>query len=223
MTRFLGEIVNELHDRTPSDLVISDRVVLVGAGGVGTWTAVALALSADPDKFKLVIVDDDVLEVSNLNRLPYPLSDALVGRKKAGILYDYIKALRPMLQVSYVDKRIETLEDIAVIAALVNPTVIVDAVDNPASIKLLKDAAAKLGISYLGLHYDGTSVTIEWLPESILTDWIVDETPGYTVFPSCAFTPMFIASIAALILAVKPRRRLLLSCDLRKSLEETGH
>ena len=218
VARFLDQIISDIHNRTPRDLIINENVLLVGAGGIGTWTALALTLSAGPN-FRMLIVDDDVLEAHNLNRLPFPVTEALRREKKAVVLQRYLKWLRPWLDIRYAIDRIDTVEKAVAYARVASATIIVDAVDNPRSIRLLKGAARRVGAHYLGLHYDGTSVTIEWTPAGQNdTDWVVDEeAAGYRVFPSCAFVPMFAASIAALIVAVKPER-LFLSCDLRDSI-----
>jgi molybdopterin/thiamine biosynthesis adenylyltransferase len=221
VVKFLRDILRDIHNRTPPDLVVRDRIMLVGAGGVGTWTAVALTLSADHG-FRLLIIDDDQLEPHNLNRLPYTINDALRKLPKAALLQRYLKWLRPWLWIKWIDDKVDSVEKGVMYALMHGAEIIIDAVDNPRSIRILKDVAKAVGAHYLGVHYDGTSITIEWIPREYFsdTDWIIDEDQaGYTVFPSCAFVPMFIGSLAAFIVAVKPQRKLFLSCDLRKSLE----
>jgi molybdopterin/thiamine biosynthesis adenylyltransferase len=64
-------------------------VNLIGCGG-GAWVAIYSAMAGTK---KLRLFDDDTIETSNLNRLPYPPD--WVGKKKTTALRDYILQLRP--------------------------------------------------------------------------------------------------------------------------------
>ena len=59
------------------DLKIPEVSTVVGLGGTGFWTAVFLAMSGVEE---LILIDSDIVEVSNLNRLP--LKEGFVGKKK---------------------------------------------------------------------------------------------------------------------------------------------
>ena len=50
------------------DLKIPETASVVGLGGTGFWTALLLAMSGVEE---LVLIDSDIVEVSNLNRLFY--------------------------------------------------------------------------------------------------------------------------------------------------------
>lgn len=73
-------------------------VVIVGAGGIGQPAAVALAGSGA----RLVVIDDDRVERSNLHRLPF-VSDAAVGELKAHAL---ARALASRAEVQSVIDRV---------------------------------------------------------------------------------------------------------------------
>lgn len=84
------------------------RIVVVGVGGVGCFAAVGLALAGIG---KLVIIDHDVIEASNLNRqLLYRSSD--VGRLKVEVARHRLVELAPSLVVDAVAKRITRPEDL---------------------------------------------------------------------------------------------------------------
>ena len=74
------------------------RIGVVGAGATGSATAMLLArLGA----MHLVIVDDDIVEESNLNRLHGATpDDALRERSKTETLSDHLKSFRPNLSIS---------------------------------------------------------------------------------------------------------------------------
>jgi len=89
------------------------RVVVLGCGGLGSWTATGLALAGVGH---LTLVDDDTVELSNLNRqLLFRASD--VGRRKTDAAKESLTAINPDLQVAIVEKRVETATEIAALAA----------------------------------------------------------------------------------------------------------
>lgn len=110
------------------------RVVLIGAGGIGAPAALALCEAGVRD---LVVVDDDVVELTNLHR-QILFEDTDVGRPK---LYAFADALR----ARFAGLSIETVEGRALpntAAELVRRgDVVVDATDNFPSRFLLADAA----------------------------------------------------------------------------------
>ena len=66
-------------------LAIPQTASVVGCGGTGFWTALLLAMSGAKE---LILVDTDILEVSNLNRLL--LREDQVGKKKTEVLKELI-------------------------------------------------------------------------------------------------------------------------------------
>jgi len=85
------------------------RVVMIGAGGSGTWTLSALACLGVG---AVVLVDDDVVEPSNLNRqVLFRTED--VGRPKAEVAAAWVRALDPAIAVVPVAARIRSAADLA--------------------------------------------------------------------------------------------------------------
>lgn len=77
------------------DALRSARVVVVGLGAVGSWVACCLVQTGVR---RLVLVDPDVVELSNLHRqLGYRTSD--VGRPKVDALSDALMRYRPDLDI----------------------------------------------------------------------------------------------------------------------------
>jgi molybdopterin/thiamine biosynthesis adenylyltransferase len=114
-------------------------VVLVGAGGIGAPAAIALA-SAGIER--LVVVDDDRVELSNLHR-QILFTEADVGRPKPEAFAEAVRRRAPGLAVTVVSGRAlpSTAGDIVSGAG-----VVVDATDNFASRFLLADAALLAGV-----------------------------------------------------------------------------
>lgn len=110
------------------------RVVLVGAGGIGAPAAIALCRGGVS---RLVVVDDDRVELSNLHR-QILFTEEDVGRPKLTAFAEAIRRRAPGLEVIPSPGR--ALPDTA--AALVaGAAVVIDATDNFASRFLLADAA----------------------------------------------------------------------------------
>ena len=79
-------------------------VLIVGCGGVGGYCAEALARS---NIGKLILVDYDVVDVSNINR-QIIATEEVVGQKKVLLLKNRINAINPECQVIIVDKFIDS-------------------------------------------------------------------------------------------------------------------
>jgi molybdopterin/thiamine biosynthesis adenylyltransferase len=78
------------------------RVAIVGVGGLGTWTAAALASAGIGN---LTLVDEDTVELSNLNRqVLYRRAD--VGRPKVEVAAEALTAFDPGLEVTALALRV---------------------------------------------------------------------------------------------------------------------
>lgn len=79
-----------------SDRILGEKAVAVfGLGGVGSFVAEALARSGVG---RLILVDADVVQKSNLNRQLYALHSTL-GRKKAEVAAERAKDINPCIEV----------------------------------------------------------------------------------------------------------------------------
>jgi len=207
----------DVHQRSPTTL--NDRVLQIGAGGVGTWFAILYAMSCSHDA-KLIVVDNDVLEPSNANRLPYPLNIFYANMPKSYALRKYLSLLRPGLGIEVYKADIRELD----IESLVNYNginVIVDATDNVETQKVIEEKARRLRKHLLSLHYDGEHISVIWCPNGECIDtWSVDEEARHYTTPSLAYVPVVLAGIGVSILIHKPNRPLIETYDLR--LREQG-
>jgi bacteriocin biosynthesis cyclodehydratase domain-containing protein len=89
------------------------HVVVLGCGGLGSWAATGLTLAGVG---RLTLVDDDMVELSNLNRqLLFGTLD--LGRKKTEAAKESLTAIDPDLQVAIVEKRVETASEVAELVA----------------------------------------------------------------------------------------------------------
>jgi molybdopterin-synthase adenylyltransferase len=87
-------------------------VVVLGAGGLGTWTMAGLACAGIG---RIVAVDDDSVELSNLNRqVLYRTSD--LGRPKVEVAAEALTALNPGTEVVAAPDRVGGVADVRSLA-----------------------------------------------------------------------------------------------------------
>jgi sulfur-carrier protein adenylyltransferase/sulfurtransferase len=131
--------------------LLDAKVLLLGAGGLGSPTALYLAAAGIG---KLGIVDDDVVDVSNLQRQVIH-NTARVGEPKAESAKKTIEELNPDVEVVTYNTRLDASNIMEIVSGY---DVIVDGVDNFPTRYLLNDASARLGIPVVSasiLGFDG--------------------------------------------------------------------
>jgi len=97
--------VSGIFDRNVSgstEILQRCTVGIAGCGGLGSNAALALTRAGIG---RLLLVDFDVVEESNLNRQQYYLED--VGKKKVVVLAERLRAINPDLRVEVFDVRLE--------------------------------------------------------------------------------------------------------------------
>ena len=107
-------------------LLQSKRVILFGIGGVGSWCAEALIRTG---LRHLTIVDDDIVQSSNINRQLLALP-ATLGRPKVEVLRERLLAINPEAEIIAIQARYtaETAADFS----LAEYDYIIDAIDSVA-------------------------------------------------------------------------------------------
>ncbi|WP_110686493.1 tRNA cyclic N6-threonylcarbamoyladenosine(37) synthase TcdA [Salinicola aestuarinus] len=130
--RFGG--IRRLYGRRAADAFRGAHVVVVGVGGVGSWSAEALARSGIG---KLTLIDLDDVCVSNVNRQLHAL-DGQIGRPKVEVLAERCRAIWPGIQV---------IAD----AAFVTPTNLDERI--PADADHVIDAIDHVGAKAALIHY----------------------------------------------------------------------
>src|SRR5438874_5924777 len=131
--------------------LLDAKVLLLGAGGLGSPTALYLAAAGVGT---LGIVDDDVVDVSNLQRQVIHRTDG-VGVPKVDSAAEQIKALNPDVKVEKYNTRLDASNIMQIIEGY---DVIVDGVDNFPTRYLLNDATVRLQIPVVSasiLGFDG--------------------------------------------------------------------
>src|ERR1700731_4933962 len=131
--------------------LLDAKVLLLGAGGLGSPTALYLAAAGVGT---LGIVDDDTVDLSNLQRQVIHNSDR-IGMPKVDSAEESIRALNPDVKVVKYPVRIDATNIVEIIEGY---DVIVDGVDNFPTRYLLNDASVRLKIPVVSasiLGFDG--------------------------------------------------------------------
>jgi molybdopterin/thiamine biosynthesis adenylyltransferase/rhodanese-related sulfurtransferase len=131
--------------------LLDAKVLLLGAGGLGSPTALYLAAAGVGT---LGLVDDDVVDVSNLQRQVIHTTDG-VGTPKVDSAERAIKDLNPGVNVVKYATRLDASNIMEIIEGY---DVIVDGVDNFPTRYLLNDATVRLKIPVVSasiLGFDG--------------------------------------------------------------------
>ena len=119
--------------------LLEAKVLLLGAGGLGAPTALYLAAAGVGT---LGIVDDDVVDVSNLQRQVIHRTDT-IGLPKVDSAEQAINALNPGVDVVKHQTRLDASNIMSIIEGY---DIIVDGVDNFPTRYLLNDASVRLKI-----------------------------------------------------------------------------
>jgi len=163
------------------DLKIPKIASVVGVGGTGFWTGLLLAMSGVEE---LILVDSDIIEVSNLNRLP--IEEAYVGKKKSEALKDLILKLRKHLRLEIHDTRIQKPVDCQVLRGEVYCCT-----DNLKSQQIICAYCKKNDLAYQRIGYDGTTLNVS---KTFPLSFKEETRDGYTVTPSWVIPAVFAAS-----------------------------
>jgi molybdopterin-synthase adenylyltransferase len=87
-------------------------VVVLGAGGLGSWTMAGLACAGVG---RIVAVDDDTIELSNLNRqILYRVSD--IGRRKVDVAAEALRGFNPDIDLVPLARRVRGVADVRSVA-----------------------------------------------------------------------------------------------------------
>ncbi len=113
----------------------SSSVLILGVGGVGSYVVEALARSAIG---RLILVDHDVVDITNFNRQLHS-TDLTLGKLKIEVMRDRILTINPACQVEIAPLFYEEKDNEDLFAY--RPDYIVDAIDTlPSKIAVIKEA-----------------------------------------------------------------------------------
>ena len=157
------------------------RVLVVGAGGLGSPALMYLAAAGVGT---IGVVDDDVVEMSNLQRqVVHGIAD--VGRLKSESAAETLATVNPLVQVIRHDVRIDSTNALAIID---NYDLVLDGTDNFPTRYLLNDACVLLdkpdvwGSIY---RFDGQA-SVWWARHGPCYRCVFPEPPPPGLVPSCA-------------------------------------
>ena len=157
------------------------KVLVIGAGGLGSPTLLYLAAAGVGT---LGIVDDDVVELSNLQRQIIHGVDDL-GRSKLESARESIARINPGVEVRLHHQRLDSANALEIFS---DYDLILDGADNFATRYLVNDAAALLGKPYVWgsiLRFDG-QVSVFWDKFGPNYRDLYPEPPAAGSVPSCA-------------------------------------
>lgn len=172
---------DNLYDRQVQlPLLQYNTIIIVGVGGVGNWMALNAALCGK--FYKLVLIDDDIVSMSNLNRTIFRYCD--VGEYKVDAIKNQILERRADANVvTYVDRTSEKFVS-KLIETQFNgdnsyyhsDIIIVDCRDD------IYDDLYRLNCKLYKVGYDGMNMTIDGNPR--LTKVWTQRGGSYQVVPS---------------------------------------
>ena len=157
------------------------RVLVVGAGGLGSPALMYLAAAGVGT---IGVVDDDVVETSNLQRqVVHGVAD--VGRLKSESAAQTLASVNPLVQVVRHDVRIDSTNALAIIDGY---DVVLDGTDNFPTRYLLNDACVLLGKPDVWgsiYRFDGQA-SVWWAQHGPCYRCVFPEPPPPGQVPSCA-------------------------------------
>ncbi len=150
------------------------HVAVIGAGGIGCPAITYLAAAGVG---RLTIIDDDVVELSNLQRQPL-FTDGDIGTLKAEVAADAVRRINPHVAAVAVAERLDADNAAALLAGA---TLILDGCDNFATRLAVNRAAVALHTPLLSAAigaFEGQVALYEgWRPDSPCYACLVGDDP----------------------------------------------
>jgi molybdopterin-synthase adenylyltransferase len=139
LERYARHIVLPRFGGAGQNALKAASVAIVGAGGIGSGAIPALAAAGVG---QLTIIDDDIVDRSNLQRQPI-FRDDQVGGGKAGLAAAFAMAVNPYVEASPRERRIDPANAAELLAG---HDLVLDGSDNFATRLAVSDACVGLGI-----------------------------------------------------------------------------
>lgn len=156
------------------------RVLIVGAGGLGSVTATYLAAAGVGT---IGLIDDDVVDVSNLQRqVIHTTGD--IGRAKVDSAADRLAGLNPLVTVVRHRERLTADNARDLVAAY---DLVVDGADNFGTRYVVGDACALTGRPHVwgSIHRFDGQVAVWWPPQGPCYRCVFPQPPPPGTVPSC--------------------------------------
>ena len=163
LERFAG--VGRLYGRAGLERLAASSFMVVGLGGVGSWTAEALARSGVGS---LTLVDGDTVCASNTNRQLHAVAGA-AGRAKTEAVAERAHAIRPGIRTELRTAFVTRANAAETVAGFTG--VVVDAIDALSPKCALLDACRRAGLRTVSAggcagRTDGTRIRVTDLAQS---------------------------------------------------------
>lgn len=161
--------------------LLNASVLVVGAGGLGSP---ALLYLAGAGIGKIGIIDDDVVEISNLQRQIIHNSNR-VGNSKSDSAKETINALDPALQVISIEQRLTPDNALEILGQ--GWDVLIDGSDNIPTRYLIDDACSIVGLPWVygSIHRFEGQVTVFNQNDGPCYRDLFPEAPPADVIPNC--------------------------------------
>ncbi len=181
LARFSRQLSLPGFDEVAQRRLANARVLVIGAGGLGSATVPYLASAGVGT---IGIIDTDVVELSNLHRqIVHGITD--IGRSKLDSIADSVAAIDPATTVI---KHAEHLDSSNILAILTDYDVLLDGSDNFPTRYLANDAAVLAGKPLVWgaiLRYSG-QVSVSWAEHGPTYRDLFPSPPPPGSIPSCA-------------------------------------
>lgn len=168
-----------MEPHAPTTSLANATALVIGIGGLGAPCCLALA---DAGVGRLLLVDPDTVDRSNLPRQPL-YDDADVGRTKVDVARDHLTRRWPALAVVPIAARFDGVWD----ARFTSADVIVDGTDTVAAKFTINDAAVRTGLPLVhagAIGWQGQLLTV--LPgQSACYRCVFEDAPPPEDTPSC--------------------------------------
>ena len=136
LLRYSRQIMLPQIDIEGQEKLLASRVLIIGMGGLGSPVAMYLAAAGVGH---LVLVDDDVVELSNLQR-QIMHSSANIGLAKVDSARQTLLGLNPEIKITSFDSR---LDEKAMAAEIALADIVIDGTDNFATRFMINKAAVE--------------------------------------------------------------------------------
>lgn len=192
-TRFARHVILPGVGDTGQRRLRAARVLVIGAGGLGSPILLYLAAAGVG---QLTVVDDDVVESTNLQRqVVHGVAD--VGRAKVESAVAALGALAPDVAVTPVGERLTSDNVLALVA---DHDVVVDGADNFPTRYLVGDACARLGVPHVwgSVYQHDAQTSVWWAGEGPCYRCVFPTPPPPGAVPSCSTGGVLGASCGAI-------------------------
>lgn len=191
-TRFARHVILPGIGDTGQRRLRAARVLVVGAGGLGSPILLYLAAAGVGT---LTVIDDDVVESTNLQRqVVHGVAD--VGRPKVESAVAALAALAPDVVVRPVGERLSADNVLDLVA---DHDVVVDGADNFPTRYLVGDACARLGVPHVwgSVFQHDAQTSVWWAGEGPCYRCVFPTPPPPGAVPSCSTGGVLGASCGA--------------------------